>query len=134
MIEYSEVEIWFVYDGECPICHMAATMYKVQKSVGNLHIIDARVEKNHPLLLEIKQANMDLDMGMVIKHEHQLYHGSDALALMADIGSKSDWFNKLNRMLFQNKLFASLSYPIMKTARNIALKAKRVGKIRNLDQ
>ena len=133
MIEKSENEIWFVYDGECPICQMAATMYKVRKNVGQLHVIDARTETSHPLLQEIKQAGMNLDMGMVIKYENQLHHGGDALALMAEIGSKSDWFNKLNRTLFQNNLFASLSYPFMKAARNMALKAKGVGKIGNLD-
>ena len=133
MTDKSEKEIWFVYDGECPICCMAATMYKIQKIVGQLQVVDARTEKNHPLLQEIKQAGMNLDMGMVIKYRNQLYHGGDALALMAKIGSKSDWFNNLNRILFQNKLFASLSYPFMKAARNTALKIKGVGKIGNLD-
>ena len=133
MTDKSENEIWFVYDGECPICHMAATMYKIQKNVGQLHVVDARTEKNHPLLQEIRQAGMNLDMGMVIKYKSRLFHGRDALALMAKIGSKTDWFNNLNRTLFQNKLFASLSYPIMKAARNTALKFKGVGKIGNLD-
>ena len=41
--------IYFVYDGECPICQMGADLYKVRQSVGELKTVDARTEKNHPI-------------------------------------------------------------------------------------
>lgn len=126
-------DIYFVYDGQCPICQMGADLYKVRQSVGNLHTIDARTEKEHPVMQEVNQAGLNVDEGMVIKYNGQLYQGEEALHLMAKLGTKSDWFNHLNTLLYRSKILAWLSYPFMKGARNIALKLKGVGKINNLE-
>ena len=112
---------------------MAATMYKIRQSVGQLHVIDARAEPGSPLLLEIRKAGLDLDLGMVIKYQNKLYHGDAALEIMAKIGSDKGLYNRINSLLFKSKTLSQLCYPIMKTARDIAIWAKGVGKIRNLD-
>src|SRR5262245_2189102 len=120
-------DIWFVYDGECPICQIGATYYKVRQAVGQLHTVDARTEANHPVMLEVNQAGLDLDEGMVIKFENQLYQGEQALILMAKLGADAGAFNKVNNFLFQSAPLARLLYPAMKGARNLALKFKGVG-------
>jgi len=128
----SEV-IYFVYDGECPICQMGADLYKIRQSVGELITVDARTEKDHPVMLEVNKARLNLDDGMVIKYNNQLYQGEGALHIMATLGADKGWFNHLNNTLYKSKTLAKVSYPFMKGARNIALKLKGAGKIHNLD-
>ncbi len=125
--------IWFVYDGECPLCQMGATLYKVRQSVGQLHTVDARTEKNHPVMQEITQAGLNLDQGMVIKYQEQLYQGEAALTIMATLGEDAGWFNKINNRLFQSKALAKRCYPFMRGARNVALALKGSSQINNLD-
>ena len=133
MTEESENTIWFVYDGKCPICQIGAAYYRVRESVGRLHTVDARTEKDHPVMQEINRAGLNLDDGMVIKYKGKLYQGDDALHLMAELGSDSDWFNKINNTLFKSRTLAALCYPFMKGTRNLALTIKRAGRIRNLE-
>ena len=127
-------DIYFVYDGECPICQMGARMYKLRQAVGTLHTVDARTEKDHPVMQEINAAGLNLDEGMVIKYEDTLYQGRDALVLMAELGADTGSLNRLNNLLFKCKTLATISYPLMKTARRIALCCKGKGLIRNLQE
>lgn len=124
--------IWFVYDGECPICQTAAAAFKIREAVGTLHLVNARADFAHPVLGEVNAAALDLDLGMVIKYGGTLYHGADALQMMALLGSNTGWFNRINALLFKNKTIARISYPFMRTARNLAIGMKGSGKIRNL--
>ena len=126
-------DVWFVYDGECPLCQMGASLYRIRQSVGQLHVVDARTEAEHPVMQEINQAELNVDAGMVIKYREQLYQGDKALHLMAQLGADSGWLNKVNNRLFQFQALSIISYPFMRLARNIALCLKGVGKIRNLE-
>lgn len=126
-------DIWFVFDGKCPICQMGARLFKVRQNVGVLHTVDARREQDHPIMKEINNAKLNLDYGMVLKYEGKLYQGNEALVLMANIGDETDTFNGINRVLFRSKILSKLCYPFMKLARDIAIAVKGVGKINNLD-
>lgn len=126
--------IWFVYDGECPICKLGATLFKVRQSVGQLHTVDARTQHDHPVLQEVNAAKLNLDQGMVIKYLERLYQGEDALNVMANIGANDGLFNKLNRSLFRSRSMSKLCYPLMLLARTAALTVKGVEKIRNLER
>jgi predicted DCC family thiol-disulfide oxidoreductase YuxK len=125
-------DVWFVYDGQCPICSVAAHALQIKKSVGNLHLVNAREDKDHPLLKEVNERQLDLDDGMVLKYRDGYYHGEDALHMMALLGSGQGWFNRMNASLFRSKLFARLFYPAMRAIRNMLLRLKGVPKIRNL--
>lgn len=126
--------IWFIYDGECPICQMGASLYKVRQSVGELHTVDARTEKEHPVVQEATAAGFDFDVGMVIKYQNRFYQGDKALHIMAQLGENTDWYNQINTFLFRSQRLAALCYPSMRTARNLALAIKGVGKIKNLQR
>lgn len=126
--------IWFVYDGECPICQIGASMFTVKKAVGEVEVVDARTQADHPVVGEINEAQLDLDAGMVIKYQDKLYQGDEALHLMAQLGADDNLLNAINNRMFKFKPVAILLYPSMRAARNIALAIKGVGKIRNLEQ
>lgn len=125
-------EIWFAYDGECPICTYAAHALRIRTRVGQLHLVDARVDKDHPLIQRIAAEKLDLDKGMVIQFGGQLYHGADALQVMALLGSKHGWFNRANVLLFQSPRLAKLAYPLMRGSRNLLIRLLGVSPIDNL--
>ena len=114
-----------VYDGYCPLCQNAARYYRLRQAVGDIHTIDMRhTPKNDPVIQRIAQSNLDLNQGMVFIYQNRLYHGVDALHLMALLGSHYGWFNKLNSLLFRYKSIAQLCYPIFKKLRLLALHLK----------
>jgi predicted DCC family thiol-disulfide oxidoreductase YuxK len=119
-----------VYDGRCPICNGTANALKIKAAFGDLILVNAR--EPHPIMDELKLANMNIDEGMVVKMNDVLYHGADAQYILAMIGTNEDWFNRLNVILFSNKMVAKLIYPILKQIRNLVLKVKGISKINNL--
>jgi len=125
-------DVWFVYDGDCPICNLAARALRIKKTVGNLHLVNAREEKHHRLIGEINDRQLDLDEGMVLVFGGRFYHGEDALHMMALLGSGRGWFNRLNAVLFRSEPIARFCYPAMRAARNGLLRLGGRQKIRNL--
>lgn len=124
--------VWFVYDGQCPLCLMGATHFKVREAVGELNLLDARKEPEHPLMQEINRLGLSLDDGMVIKFKDTHYQGADALHVMAMLGTNSGWFNRFNGHLFKSKTLAKLLYPSFRGTRNLLLKLRSIEKINNL--
>ncbi len=122
-------DIIFVYDGQCPLCQMGANLYRVRENVGNLITVDARSEKQHPIMQEINNAKLNLDIGMVVKYQEKLHQGEAALHLMAQLGDDKGLYNKTNRLLFRSQRLAKIGYPPLRLARNIALHIKGVEKI-----
>lgn len=126
--------MWFVYDGDCPICSIAAHALRIRQAVGSLYLLNARDNASHPLLQEIQLKGLDLDEGMVIKYHNSYYHGADALHIMAMLGTNQGWFNRMNALLFKSTTVSKLLYPSMRSTRNLLLKIKGVKQIRNLDK
>lgn len=135
MKQLSEYDgVWFIYDGDCPICNMAAQALRIKQTLGELHLVDARTQSNHPLLNSIREQNLDLDEGMVILHDGQLYHGQKALRFMSQYGDDKGWFNRLNRTLFWSETLSTLLYPMMRWVRNTLLKLLGKHPIDNLQR
>src|SRR5690349_17069816 len=95
--------IWFVYDGECPICNIAAREFRIAKAAGELRLLNARENRKHPVMQEITRRGFNLDEGMVITYHDMYYQGKDALHLMALLGSNCGWFNRMNVLLFRSR-------------------------------
>lgn len=133
MPENATGDVWYVYDGECPLCRTAAQALRIRQAVGQLHLIDARTQADHPVMQEINARKLDIDKGTVIKFGGNFYHGGDTLIVMALLGSRSGWFNRMNAMLFRSPAFARFCYPVIRSGRNFLLRLKGVGQIRNLE-
>ncbi len=128
----AETPLYFVYDGDCPICNMAADLYRLRQSAGRFETIDARSERDHPILSEIATAGLDLDEGMVIKYQGKLHHGDMAFRLMAQLSEPKGWFNRLNKVLAATDKRSKISYPVVKGMRNLMIAALGVGKIHDM--
>ncbi len=122
MSNSSAVALWLVYDGDCPFCTATAHMYRLKQAVGTLHIVNARDAGGTPLMQEIAAQGLDLNQGIVAQFNGKLYHGVDALHLLALLGSKKGWLNRLNIALFRNRATVAFAYPCLKFIRNAALR------------
>ena len=111
---------WVIYDGDCPFCKNYMRLTKLKESIGPVRLIDARaggVEVEY-----IKAQGLDLDEGMAMYYQGQLYHGGDCLSIMAMLSSDSGLFNTLTRWVFQSQGRARALYPTLKCGRTLALR------------
>jgi len=129
---FANREIWLVYDGECPVCATYCNYTRLKEAAGKLILVDARHPS--PLLDEVTALGLDIDQGMVVKIDGQIYYGPDAIHMLALLTNPSDFFNRLNVWIYGTKLGAKIAYPFGKAMRNLALKAKGVKHIDNLGQ
>ena len=109
-----------VYDGECPFCSRFVTLYKAKSVVGKVDLIDAR--EDHPAVRLVKSKGLDLDEGMAVLWDGQIYHGAEAVHFMAMVGAESSVFNKINKLIFRSKPLARALYPMMVAGRNLTLR------------
>jgi hypothetical protein len=124
--------IWFVYDGDCPICTHAAEALRIKKDYGQLYTLNARGFEADPLIEEINQRGLDLDEGMVIYANDTFYHGKEALNFMAKYGEVTNSFMAVFKGLFWSTTISILVYPWLRGARNWLLRRKNVHRIDNL--
>ena len=123
-------EILLVYDKEYPVCDNYYRLVRIKESVGGLKIIDAR--ESSDVLDEITALGLDMDQGMVVKMDGEIYYGSDAIHSLALISSRSSFFNRLNYWMFKSKRVSHILYPALKFCRNLLLKILGKTKINNL--
>ncbi|MBM2830930.1 MAG: hypothetical protein HW411_1720 [Gammaproteobacteria bacterium] len=71
----AEEEILLVYDKECPACDAYCRLVRIRDSVGRLKLINAR--DSGEIMDEITMQGLDIDQGMVLKLDKQLYYGSE---------------------------------------------------------
>tara|TARA_R110002033_G_scaffold29181_2_gene65610 strand:+ start:22976 stop:23383 length:408 start_codon:yes stop_codon:yes gene_type:complete len=128
----TDKQILLIYDKECPACHFYCQIVRIRQSVGELVLIDAR--DNPEVMVEVNAKGLDIDQGMVLKMDGQLYYGADAIHLLALLSGQSGVFNRLNYWLFSSKKVAAILYPVLRSCRNVLLKILGKTKINNLEQ
>ena len=115
-------ELALIYDQQCPVCTAYSCSVGVDESeAAGISRINAR-DADNELVRQAKEAGLDLDDGMVVIHRGKLYHGADALNLMARLAPNHGVRNRLNKLLFANPTMARLSYPALRAGRNTLLK------------
>ena len=123
-------EVLLIYDKECPACDNYCQVVRIRETVGKLRLIDAR--ENSDVLAEITALGLDIDQGMVLKLDGQIYYGSDAIHALALISSRSGLLNRLNYYVFRSQCLSHIFYPMLRLFRNILLKVLGKTKINNL--
>lgn len=125
-------QIFLVYDKECPACDNYCQVVRIRESVGELNLIDAR--EDSAIMAEITAQGMDIDQGMVLKIEDQLYYGADAIHMLSLLSSRSGIFNRLNYWVFKSKRLSRIFYPALRACRNLLLKLLGKTRINNLNK
>lgn len=126
-------EIALIYDGECPVCTAYSCSVDVDEGkASGIKRINAR--SDDALVKQAKEAGVDLDEGMVVLHDGKMYHGADALNVMARLAPDRGFGNRLNKLLFSNPTISRVSYPVLRAGRNTLLKILGRKKIRDIDR
>jgi predicted DCC family thiol-disulfide oxidoreductase YuxK len=108
-----------VYDGDCPVCSAYVRFVRLQESIGEVELINART--GHELVDQIHRAGLDLDEGMVLLFGGRFYHGVDCINMLAVLSSDSGVLNRLNAAIFKNTALARILYPVLRAGRNALL-------------
>jgi len=122
--------VYLVYDKQCPLCENYCRIIRIKKTVGELVLVNARLES--AIVAEITNAGLNIDQGMVLKIQDNLFYGADAIHALSLISSRSGLFNRINYWLFRSKYFSNIAYPFLRFFRNILLRILRKEKINNL--
>ncbi|HIG07556.1 MAG: DCC1-like thiol-disulfide oxidoreductase family protein [Methylococcales bacterium] len=124
-------KLLLVYDKQCPACNYYCQLIRINETVGELTLIDAR--DNNPIMEKITAQGLDIDQGMVLVIEGKLYYGSEAIQALALLSSRSGLFNRLNYQIFKYPAVAKKLYPLLRMSRSILLKILHKTKINNLN-
>ncbi|TQV72423.1 DUF393 domain-containing protein [Aliikangiella marina] len=123
-------QILLVYDKECPLCDNYCRMVRIREDIGELVLVNAR--ENSEVMAQITQMGLDIDQGMVLQMNGNIFYGSDAIHALAMISSRSTFFNRVNYWMFNSKKLSMILYPLCRFFRNLLLKVLGVKKINNL--
>jgi predicted DCC family thiol-disulfide oxidoreductase YuxK len=123
-------EILLVYDRECPVCDAYCRAVRESESLTGLRLVNAR--EDTAVMGDISRQGLDIDEGMVLKVDGALYYGADAIHALASMGSTTGAFNRINRWLFGSRSRARMLYPLLRSGRNLLLKALGRTRINNL--
>ena len=105
-------------------------MVRIQKASGNLQLIDAR--DSSPVMNKITTLGWDIDQGMVLVVNDNLYYGADAIHALTLLSGPIGIFNRFNYWIFRSKRVSKVLYPALRTCRNLLLKVLGKTKINNL--
>lgn len=114
-----------IYDGACPFCGDYVRRLRLAARHGPVTLLSAR--EPDPRIDAYWRAGHDLDQGMILVFEGQVFHGGDALAMLGRMSAPDDLFNRVNRGLLARPGIARLLDPLFKAARRWALAAKGEG-------
>lgn len=109
-----------VYDGECPFCARFVAWQRLKDSVGPVQMQDAR--EAGALSAALWAAGYDLNEGMVLIWNDQVFHGDECVNRLALLSSGSGTFNALNAWVFRSPRMSALLYPVLRTGRNTLLR------------
>ncbi|MEM8869291.1 MAG: DCC1-like thiol-disulfide oxidoreductase family protein [Pseudomonadota bacterium] len=111
--------VTIVYDEECPFCSNYVSMVRLKEAVGGVSLVNAR--EGGPIVDDLVARGYDLDQGMVLILEDEVYYGADAINRIALLSTPSSFFNRLNGMVFKSRTVSRVLYPFMKTGRAATL-------------
>jgi predicted DCC family thiol-disulfide oxidoreductase YuxK len=126
----SSAPILLVYDKECPVCNAYCSMARIRASLGELRLVNAR--DAGAVMDEITSLGWDIDQGMVLKVENNLYYGADAIHTLSLMSSRSGIFNRLTYRVFRSERLSRILYPVLRFFRNLLLTLLGKTKINNL--
>ncbi|HXV29095.1 MAG TPA: DCC1-like thiol-disulfide oxidoreductase family protein [Sinorhizobium sp.] len=111
-----------VYDGDCVFCQSYVRFMRLRETVGPVELLDAR--SGDPRVAGFQRQGYDLNEGMLFVFDDRVYHGDEAVNLLAILSSSSSLFGWLNRAILSNRTAARLIYPLLKFGRRVTLRLR----------
>jgi predicted DCC family thiol-disulfide oxidoreductase YuxK len=111
-----------VYDGDCVFCQNYVRFMRLRETVGPVELLDAR--SGDPRVAGFQRQGYDLNEGMLFVLDDRVYHGDEAVNLLAILSSSSSLFGWLNRAILSSRTAARLIYPALKFGRRVTLRLR----------
>lgn len=111
-----------IYDGECIYCQNYVRFVRLRETVGAVELIDAR--SDDPRIARYWTQGYDLDEGMLFVHRGSVFHGADAIHVLATLSSSNSLANRINGAIFSHRSVARAAYPLLKLGRRLTLVAR----------
>jgi predicted DCC family thiol-disulfide oxidoreductase YuxK len=115
----SEQQSLIVYDGDCVFCNNYVRLLKLKEAIGEVELLDAR--SKDPRVERFWREGYDLNQGMLFVHAGRIYHGDEAINVLASLSGSSTIFNRVNGVVLSNAQTARLLYPVLKLGRRFVL-------------
>lgn len=90
-------------------------------------MVDAREDAG--LVGALAALGYDLNAGYVFIYQGEIFHGAEALVVLARLGRRGGVFNALNSGVFRHGWLARALYPAMRGLRDFAVWARGRGPI-----
>jgi len=114
--------ITIIYDGDCPLCTRYITRRRLIEVYGEVHLVNAR--DNSDLTKSYWALGYDLDEGMIVAVNDQIYYGPEAVMVLARLSARPSLWDRLCVRLFKRTMIAKNIYAVMKAVRNMALRLR----------
>jgi predicted DCC family thiol-disulfide oxidoreductase YuxK len=111
---------FIIYDGDCIFCQNYTRLLRLRDAVGPVDLVNAR-SQDDPRVQRYRREGFDLDEGMLFVLNGRVYHGAEAVAVLADLSTDVSLFNRLNKTVLSNPTAARLIYPLLKAGRRATL-------------
>lgn len=108
-----------VYDGDCIFCQNYVRLLRLKQSIGAVELLDAR--SDDPRVAQYWRDGHDLNEGMLFVYRGKVYHGDEAVNVLAGLSSNSTLFNRINSRILSNARTAKAVYPLLKLGRRVVL-------------
>ena len=118
---------YLIYDGECPFCSNFVQMARLRETVGSLRLINAR--ENGAEVQRATEMGYVIDQGMLLSLDGHFYYGADCLNRLALLSSRSNLFNRLVHISFRNPTIAKVTYPVLRSCRNLVIRLLGVSRL-----
>lgn len=112
-------KIKLYYDKECPFCNEYSKYVELRK-VYDIEIINAREALDK--VKDYKDKGFDINNGMIIEFEDNIFQGSDAIKIIDKYIIKKGIIDRFLSVFIHFPGFKSIIYPIVKIIRLIVLK------------
>jgi predicted DCC family thiol-disulfide oxidoreductase YuxK len=111
--------VQIVYDGQCPACAAYFRYQRLELNGFKVQFIDARL---HPEIVRAYLARgIDLNRDFVLRTGAAEFVGGDAAFVLASLGSRSNLFRKLNRLLLRSRAASHAIYRVLRLGRKLLL-------------
>jgi predicted DCC family thiol-disulfide oxidoreductase YuxK len=113
--------ITVIYDGDCPFCASYVSMMRLRQAVGAVELVNAR--EGDPRVRAVQDAGYDLDAGMVVLWQGEVFFGDTAVHLLATLSAgEGRLFDRIQRAAFADPRRAARLYPVLAAGRRLFLR------------
>lgn len=116
-------QVLIVYDSACPFCTAYTSLVQLRKQF-QVELLSAR--SADPRVDEFLRRGYQLDEGMLLQIDQEVYVGADAMHRLATLSNRHRILNQMQRTIFSSRWLAHLLYPLLRWVRRLALLVRGV--------